>query len=205
MASNSKKLVSPQAQSKWICIDKPHPEYDVFQITLILPTKSKEAKKWMSEIDGWISDEIKFAGSKGASEYPPYKEDGDNTLFKFKQKPVFKSKDGTERAVKIIVIDAKMKPCKVDIGWGSTVKVAYSPVPYTVNGKSGVTLYFNAVQVIELVEYDSMQGSGFIEEEGYEASEEIGSSNEANPFLDVQEGEEVDVKEEEEEDNEDDF
>jgi hypothetical protein len=64
----------------------------------------------------------------------------------------------------------------VDIGWGSKVKVSYSPVPYTVNGKSGVTMYFNAVQIIELVEYEAQ--TGFEVEDGYK-----GEETPENPFV----------------------
>ena len=76
-----------------------------------------------------------------------------------------------------MVVDSQMKPCNVDIGWGSTVKVSYSPVPYTVNGKSGVTMYFNAVQVIDLVEYEN-ETSAFGKEEGFVAEEPAD-----NPFV----------------------
>ena len=176
MSTNNLKLVSPVAPCKWVNIKAPHPEYDVFQINLLLPADSEEAQKWMSDIDGWIADEKQASGAKKISEYPPYKEDGDNILFKFKQKSVFKGSGGEERQVSIMVVDAQMKPCNVDIGWGSKVKVSYSPVPYTVNGKAGVTLYFNAVQIIELVEYESQ--TGFEVEDGYQAEE-----TPENPFV----------------------
>ena len=173
------KLVSPKAKCKWVNVKRPHPEYDVYQINLILPAKSKEAKSWMGEIDGWIENEVNSSGAK-ASEYIPYKEDGDDIIFKFKQKATIKGRGGDSREVKIMVVDSQMKPCNVDIGWGSTVKVSYSPVPYTVNGKSGVTMYFNAVQVLDLVEYEP---SPFEKEEGFEAEDgdEIPSSE--NPFV----------------------
>ena len=171
------KMVSPKAKCKWVNIKRPHPEYDNYQINLLLPAKSKQAKDWMAQIDGWIADEVKSSGKK-ASEFIPYKEDGDDIIFKFKQKASIKGKNGESRDVKIMVVDSQMKPCNVDIGWGSTVKVSYSPVPYTVNGKSGVTLYFNAVQVIELVEYEGTDTSGFSQEEGF-VSEEPSE----NPFV----------------------
>ena len=170
------KLVSPAAKCKWVNVKSPHPEYDVFQINLLLPAKSKEAKSWMAQIDDWIAEEVKSSGAK-PSEYVPYKEDGDDILFKFKQKSSIKGRNGEAHDVKIMVVDSQMKPCNVDIGWGSTVKVSYSPVPYTVNGKSGVTLYFNAVQVIDLVEYEN-ETSAFGKEEGFVAEEPAD-----NPFV----------------------
>jgi hypothetical protein len=77
-----------------------------------------------------------------------------------------------------MVVDSQMKPCNVDIGWGSTVKVSYSPIQYTVNGKSGVTMYFNAVQVLDLVEYDGGETSGFSKEDGFTSEEPA-----ENPFV----------------------
>ena len=168
------KLVSPKAKCKWVNVKSPHPDYDTYQITLMLPVKSEEAKDLMGKIDGWVADEVKASG-KQASEFLPYKEDGDDIIFKFKQKASIKGRGGESRNIKIMVVDSHMKPCNVDIGWGSTVKVSYSPIPYTVNGKSGVTLYFNAVQVIDLVEYET---SGFAKEEGF-VSEEPSE----NPFI----------------------
>ena len=160
------KLISPEATCKWCHINQENPKYGGFDVTLQLPIKSKEAKKWMSEIDGWIEAEVKASGKSEASEFSPYKEDGDNINFKLKQKASFRGKGGEKRDVKIMVVDAELKPCNVDVGWGSTVKVSYSPIPYTVNGKSGVTLYFSAVQVLKLVEYQPEAG-GFEKEEGY--------------------------------------
>ena len=76
----------------------------------------------------------------------------------------------------------------MDIGWGSTVKVSYSPIQYTVNGKSGVTLYFNAVQILDLVEYEG--ATGFGEEEGFVAEEPTD-----NPFVTNEETTESDNEE----------
>ena len=171
------KMVSPKAKCKWVNVKRPHPEYDVYQINLLLPAKSKQAKDWMAQIDNWIAEEVKSSGKK-PSEYVPYKEDGDDIIFKFKQKASIRGRNGESRDVKIMVVDSQMKPCNVDIGWGSTVKVSYSPIPYTVNGKSGVTMYFNAVQVIDLVEYEGSDTSGFAKEEGF-----ISEEPSENPFV----------------------
>jgi len=160
------KLRSPEAICKWCHVKEENPKYGGFDITLQLPIKSKEAKKWMSEIDGWVEAEVQASGKSVASEFLPYKEDGDFINFKLKQKASFRGKGGEKRDVSIMVVDAELNKCNVDIGWGSTVKVSYSPIPYTVNGKSGVTLYFSAVQIIKLVEYQPEAG-GFEKEEGF--------------------------------------
>ena len=101
---------------------------------------------------------------------PPYKEDGDDVLFKFKQKPFFKSKNGEKRKATIRLIDAKLNPCNVSIGRGSDVKVSFRPAFWTVQGGAGVTLYMDAVQVINLIPYNPISDMGFEEEEGYEDS-----------------------------------
>lgn len=160
------KLRSPEAICKWCHVKEENPKYGGFDITLQLPIKSKEAKKWMSEIDGWVEAEVQASGKSVPSEFLPYKEDGDFINFKLKQKASFRGKGGEKRDVSIMVVDAELNKCNVDIGWGSTVKVSYSPIPYTVNGKSGVTLYFSAVQIIKLVEYQPEAG-GFEKEEGF--------------------------------------
>ena len=60
--NNNLKLVSPVAPCKWVNVKTPHPEYDVYQINLLLPADSEETQKWMAEIDG---SESCFATASG--------------------------------------------------------------------------------------------------------------------------------------------
>jgi hypothetical protein len=55
------------------------------------------------------------------------------------------------------------------LGHGSILKIAFSPTPFHLSAKNnGVTLYLNAIHVIELKEYEAGFGSfGFDKEEGY--------------------------------------
>lgn len=59
----------------------------------------------------------------------------------------------------------------MEVGSGSIVRVAYSVNPYWKNKTmKGVTLYLEAVQVIELKEYGQQDAGAFgfgIEEDGY--------------------------------------
>lgn len=101
-----------------------------------------------------------------------YDENGDatgNLVFKFKAKA--RTKEGGLR--KIMVVDAKRKPMTdlgIEIGNGSTVKVAFNPSANYVPAQKTifVTLYLSAVQVIELNEYNGASNL-FDEEDGYVA------------------------------------
>ena len=103
-----------------------------------------------------------------------YREKPDGTImFKFKTKHEYE-RDGETVKRKVPVFDAKGKPDNdVNIGNGSTVKIAFQVVPFWKSARNnGVTLYLDAVQVLELKEYSgggSAGAYGFCEEEGYEA------------------------------------
>lgn len=122
--------------------------------------------------------------------------DGD-TFFKFKTKSSGKTKSGEvfQRIVPIYDSTGKPLPKHVDIGNGSTVKVAYSIHPYFKNkNMKGITLYLEAVQVLELVPPGERKADYFgfgTEEGGYVAEDENAMSD---PFG-VDDAIEDDVKE----------
>lgn len=103
--------------------------------------------------------------------------DGD-TVFKFKTKSSGTTKSGEtfQRIVPIYDSTGKPLPKSVDVGSGSTVKVAYSIHPYYKNkNMKGITLYLEAVQVIELVPPGERKADYFgfgTEEGGYVATED---------------------------------
>jgi len=107
-----------------------------------------------------------------------YDENGDetgNVIFKCKRKAKITSKkSGKVYEQHVTVVDAKKKPTTVDIGNGSTVKVAVDPNPYYVASTktAGISLRLQAVQVIDLVEYKGKASDVFDEEEGYESTED---------------------------------
>lgn len=105
-------------------------------------------------------------------------EDGD-TYFKFKTKSTYKTKSGEvkDRVVPIFDSAGKPLPKELDIGHGSIVKVAYSVHPFYKTRKiKGLTLYLNAVQVIELVKRGERDAGsyGFGAEEGGYVNDEVG-------------------------------
>ena len=164
------RVVSPSGKVTWAYIERQNTKFSEegeYQLAFTIPRK--EAKKFMATIDEWMESSQKESGAKKLAD-PPYKEDGDDVLFKFKQKPFFKSKNGEKRKATIRLIDAKLNPCNVSIGRGSDVTVSFRPAFRTVQGGAGVTLYMDAVQVINLIPYNPISDMGFEEEEGYEDS-----------------------------------
>jgi hypothetical protein len=110
-----------------------------------------------------------------------------------------KSATGT-RIQRPAVFDAGLQPVPetTRIGGGTTAKIAYTLSPYFVDAtkKAGVTLYLEAVQIIQLVEFGQRDASsfGFGEEDGFRAEDE-----DSNPFT-VQAPAAVEEDEEDEED-----
>lgn len=103
------------------------------------------------------------------------KKTGDQ-LFKFRSMHEYKSKLGEIIARTVPIWDAKGSRIKVNIGNGSTIRVAFTPSPYWKSAKNnGVALYMDDVQVIKLVERGS-QECPFEATDGYDGSD----SN--NPF-----------------------
>jgi hypothetical protein len=90
----------------------------------------------------------------------------------FKLKAVVKLRSGDTFTQKPALFDAAGKPMNKAIGGGSTIKVAFEPIPfYTATVGAGLTLRLKAVQVISLSSGVEEEGSaasfGFKPEEGY--------------------------------------
>lgn len=94
-------------------------------------------------------------------------------FFKFKTKASYINRNGerVERKVPIFDTEGNMIPDDVNVGHGSIVRVAYTPRPYYKSKRiKGITLYLNAVQVIQLKSFtqgaDSFgfdtEGGGFV-------------------------------------------
>lgn len=122
-------------------------------------------------------------------------QEGD-TVFKFKTKSTYKTKSGDimNRVIPIYDSQGKPLPKNVDVGHGSIVKVAFSIHPYyKTKTIKGLTLYLNAVQVLELVERSderSAESFGFgAEAGGYMASGDSTESEDMKiPFAEPLEG-----------------
>jgi len=123
---------------------------------------------------------------KGVSPNPYYTEVFDKETeeptgqyeFRFKTAASGVNKKGERWERTVPIFDAKGKPVKnIKEIWSGTVgKVAYSVSPYFVagSGAAGITLYLEAVQIIELNAGGGRSASefGFSEEDGFDSSEE---------------------------------
>lgn len=125
------------------------------------------------------------------SELPFIVLDDGTVTFKFKLKAKVTPKKGDPFEQKPALFDAKGKPLTGEpkVGGGSVVKVSYEVVPYyTAIAGAGVSLRLKAVQIIELKEYSdggNAESYGFVEEEGFEASDSLGTSEEDTPPFDA--------------------
>ncbi len=86
-------------------------------------------------------------------------------------------RDGTQNDAPTVV-DAQKQPFTGLIGNGSVVNVMYTPFPWEMNGKSGVSPLLKKVQVVDLVEYKA--GEDFDVEDGFTASDAPSATAELN-------------------------
>ena len=147
------KARSPKGKASWPKLFKPDTRFNpegVYQTGLIV--SKEDAAPFIQQIEEIFTNE--HGAAKLAKASMPYKEDEDgNIVFSFKSKR------------KPMVVDSQGKPIEVElnVGSGSTIKVACGLNPYSVAGRVGVSAYLNAVQILDLVEYSS---GGFDKEEG---------------------------------------
>lgn len=192
---------TPKGTASWAKLFRPDTKFvaeGVYSIDLNLPLE--KAKGLIDYIDSQMEYSLDKAKKenptkKGSIKQPnaPYQEvydeEGNSTgeiKFKFKQRAVINTKQGP-MAKKPAVVDAKGKPITepLDIGNGSTVKVAFEAIPYfTAMAGAGVSLRLSAVQLIDLMGGSS--SFGFEEEDGYEFSES--DTKQANEDFNNQEG-----------------
>lgn len=164
--------------------------------TIKLIPSVEDAQKFEEFLRGELAKAAslpEFAGKKlndahsllGMGETP----DGD-TFFKFKTKSTYKTKAGDilNRVIPIYDSQGRPLPKGTDVGHGSIVKVAYSIHPYyKTKTIKGLTLYLNAVQVLELVEKGERDAGSYgfgAEEGGYVAPEVDNEEEEGVPFDD---------------------
>jgi hypothetical protein len=156
------KITTPKGTAVYPSLTRPDTRYNaegVYKTGLSL-TK-KEAGEIIDKLKEVYTEE--FGAKKLSSAKLPYKEqEDDSVVFNFKSKQAPK------------LFDSKGNPVKnaadLRIGGGSVIKVSAAMKAYNAGGTTGVTMYLNAVQIIDLVEYS---GSPFgAEEGGFEAAAE---------------------------------
>ena len=104
-----------------------------------------------------------------------YDKEGDPTgrrLFRFKTAAFFENRQGVKVQRKVPLFDSMQQPVKLteEPGNGSVMRVAFTPMPYFVDGQGmgGLTLYLNTVQIIKLNRFGERSAAdyGFGAEEG---------------------------------------
>jgi hypothetical protein len=163
------KFITPLGTAKFPWLTKADTKFNpdgVYKTDLIL--SSDEAKPIATALKEHFAKH--YPKTKGKMPYAKEKDaDGKETgdyVFKFKTKN------------KPALFDGAGKPIQnVNVFGGSKIIVSATAAPYSTGGNTGVTLYLNAVQVVELVSGDSnggQQSFGFVaQENAYQHSEEI--------------------------------
>lgn len=167
--SNNTFYTSPKGKASYPKLLKPDTKFNaegVYTTGLIM--SKEDAQPLIKRIEEVFTEE--FGEKKLKSLNPPYKEDENGDLvFKFKSK----SKPKLFDAQGMPVTGTELK-----IGSGSVLKIKGSIGPNLVQGKYYATLWINAVQIIDLIEYGG--GSGFAAEEGsYRAERDTTGDDEA--------------------------
>ena len=170
-----------QGKDMWTKVHDPDTKFDpngYYSVSVLV--QEEDAVEMCEYLDGLakkrLAEEIKNNPKrKDLTLKKPYSpatdKDGNETgeiEFKCKLKAKFQSRDGKWFTQKPLVVDSKRTPITKDtlIGNGSTIKVAFEPVPYSMMSSKtcSVSLRLKGVQVIQLVEY---QGDLFEDEDGF--------------------------------------
>lgn len=202
---NKRTITTPAGTAIFPHLNTPDTKFDdagVYKTDLAMDAQSPEAQELMALIDEYVDaaqDEqkadMKPAQAKKVEKHRPYfmeeDDEGEETgrvKFRFKANYQFKdNKTGKTQYRDITMFDAKGgSPMKEPprVGMGSIIKVAtkVSNSWYNAQTKSaGVTLYIQAVQVLQVAQMGgNAEGFGFGEEDEYEGVGE--SEAEANGF-----------------------
>ena len=174
-----------QGKAQWAKVYDPDTKFDangIYSISVLVA--EEEAQEMCEHLDGLakkkLAEEMKNGKRKDLTLKKPYApatdKDGNEIgeiEFKTKLKAKFQSRDGKWFSQKPIVVDSKRSPITKEtlIGNGSTIKVAFEPIAYTMmtTKTCSVSLRLKGVQVLNLVEY---QGDLFEDEDGFIAKAE---------------------------------
>lgn len=174
-----KRITTPKGTALYPHLRTPE-TYDgeVVGYTVQLQLSAAETKKMEKFLEGELDaakNSSEFKGKKWTNARLGTKVDKNgDTVLKFKTTCSFKGRDGSTINRVVPVFDAHGKPYNGDIGHGSIIKVNFSVGPYWKSANNcGLSLYLNAVQVIELKErgQEDSKSFGFGEEEGFSAED----------------------------------
>jgi hypothetical protein len=184
------RYTTPTGVAQYPRLTKPDTKFNPdgeYKVKLEIPGDSA------SDLTTFLDEQFEMAVAKAKKDNPgkkikegnaPYETDEDTgkVVVSFKLKAKVTPKNGDPFEQRPALFDAKGKPIKdVNVGGGSTMKIAYEVVPYyTAIAGAGVSLRLKAAQIINLVEFSggaSAEGFGFGEEEGYEAEDTPAAQN----------------------------
>jgi hypothetical protein len=163
------KLVTPKGVAQYPWLTKADTKFNpdgIYKIDLLLQVQ--EATNLTNKLIAYAKEQF----PKGSPKLPFKSELDDsgaktgNVIFRFKskKKPTLFDATGTPMDDSVVIYG------------GSTVKVSASAGAYNAAGNAGITLYLNAVQVIDLVSGsgggDDLSTYGFAVEDGYKHSGE---------------------------------
>jgi len=199
------RITTPKGIAKFPRLSSPDTKFNPdgeYRVTLLLdPEKDKE---FLDELDAMADAAVQKAQEenkkyrKVMQRQEPYKmeldQDGEETgkvEVKFKMRAHVKSKDGKEYSFAPALFDAQGKPidpAKINIGGGSIIRVNFTPNPYFVAATKavGISLQLNAVQVLELVQYNGGDAAsfGFEQEEGFSVDDIDSTVDDNDDFTD---------------------
>ena len=153
-----KNFVTPKGRAAWPKIARPDPKYGNFNTQLVMSEKEGAALYEMAK-DFFVDE---YGLKKAEKATLPIKKDEDGT---------YVLKVSSKKAPKLVDRLGQMIPKaqaeEMRIGSGTVMKLKGA---FKIkNDGSGVTAYFDAVQIIELVEFGSDAGFG-VEEGSFEAA-----------------------------------
>ena len=184
------RYVTPAGTAQYPYLTKPDTKFNPdgeYKLKLEIP--ADKAQDIVTFLDEQFAAAVAAAkkenpGKRMKEADPPYlvNEETGTVAVSFKLKAKVTPKNGEPFEQRPAIFDAKGKPIKdVNIGGGSTVKVAYEVLPfYTAIVGAGISLRLKACQVINLVEFSGGAGAeafGFGEEDGYEAEDNSAAGN----------------------------
>jgi hypothetical protein len=186
MPEKTKNLLSPEAPTKWVFLNKPDTRHDKngkYRVHLIFDADDDFVKELtvLSEAEyKKLKEGLKPAAKKKVKYNDPFQEELDeegeetgNVLVHFFTNATFKDKKSDRVVpVKLKAFDATGKPIVrlPSIGSGTIMSIAYNPKAQIVSNEFYLSLYLNAFQILDLTEYmANAESYGFgTTEGGYE-------------------------------------
>lgn len=153
-----KKMVTPAGIARWSHINKEKVVGDKRtgkkSISVLMDPSNAKHAEFLAELYEVCERGVEMLPkAKRSRAYLPYKNDTDKEgnetgLIEVGANTQSHDKEGNEKHVTIV--DAAKNPLKAEVFGGSTVRVSTKPYAYSSGTASGVKLFLNAVQVLEL-------------------------------------------------------